>query len=410
MERNPIVSAWRAVISARNEIRAAGNGWILVYVALGWFFVFGTRFVFPTLLPDIRATFQISNTAAGAAITAIWVAYALVQFPSGLLSDRMGERLILVLSVLIAAVSVLLVFFSFTFLSFFLAAVLFGLGTGIYAPPRVIVLSNTFADRDSTAIALTFAAGSLGSAALPFIAGQLALSFDWRTVFAVVMIPFLFVALGLWRHLPEYSTDVKQAADQSAVHIVRRLSSALNDRAVLLSWLGITLSLFVLQGVTTFLPTYLSSVKSLSTGIASMIFSVFFLVGAFSQPISGSLGDRFGRRRVMVGLAILGVIPLSLFPVSQGLPVLLFLSIVLGIRLGLGPLNNAYLADALPEDIQGVGYGFVRTFHIALGSTGALVVGYLADNSLFDEAFYLLAILSLVNMVVYAALPTLSTS
>lgn len=156
--------------------------------------------------------------------------------------------------------------------------------------------------------------------------------------------------------------------------------------------------------MTSFLPTYLVSAKGLSTGTAATVFGAFS-VGAVAQPVSGALGDRFGRRRVLVVLAGVGAVPLALLPFGNGLPALAALAVFLGVRLGLGPLNNAYIADAFPSDVQGAGYGFVRTFHMAIGATGAVVVGYLADASLFDEAFLLLAGLSLVSMLLYAGLP-----
>jgi MFS family permease len=407
MGREPAESVRDALWRVGGELRGDGRGWVLLFVAGGWFFVLGTRFVFPALLPEIKTAFALSNTTAGAAITAIWIAYAAVQFPAGALSDRLGERLVPVASVLIATVAVAVVALTPTFALFLLGAVLFGLGTGLYGPPRVIVLSNTFAERnrDSTAIALTFAAGSLGSAALPFVGGRLASALDWRAGFAAVLVPILLVSVGLWRFLPEYASTAEKAAGRSARHVAGRLASTVTDRSVLLAWAGMSLSLFVFQGVTSFLPTYLVSVKGLPTGTAATVFGAFFVVGAVAQPVSGALGDRFGRRRVLVALAGVGAVPLALLPFGYGLPVLAALAVFLGVRLGLGPLNNAYIADAFPSDVQGAGYGFVRTFHMAIGSTGAVAIGYLADASLFDEAFLLLAGLSLVSMLLYAGLP-----
>lgn len=111
----------------------------------------------------------------------------------------------------------------------FFDAVLFGLGKGLYATPRVTVLSNTYADRDPTAITLTFAAGSLGSAALPFIIGRLVETADWRLGFAIAILPFALVMITLWRILLRMSSDADRAVDDSLWHVVRRLLAALAD-------------------------------------------------------------------------------------------------------------------------------------------------------------------------------------
>lgn len=119
MLRSALSGVRDSVITARQELRAAGNGWILVIVAVGWFLVFGTRFIFPALLPQITTIFEISNTVAGATISAVWVAYAAVQFPAGLLTDRLGERIVLAASTLAAVGAVTVAVLSPSFAPFF---------------------------------------------------------------------------------------------------------------------------------------------------------------------------------------------------------------------------------------------------------------------------------------------------
>lgn len=180
------------------DLRGGGKGWVLVAVAVGWTFLLGTRFVFSPLLPQYRAEFGISNTTAGFAITAVWIAYAAVQFPSGAVSDRVGERRVLVAAAVGAVVSVLVVATTPNFVVFLLGGILFGLGTGFYAPPRVTVLSNTFPERSSLVLGVTFAAGSIGAAALPFLAGQVSAVAGWRAGFGFVLPGLVVVALTLW--------------------------------------------------------------------------------------------------------------------------------------------------------------------------------------------------------------------
>ena len=402
------VRSWTATIGiVRDDLWRDGRGWLLVLVAVGWLFVLGTRFVFPALLPWLKTEFTLSNARAGLVITAIWLAYAAMQFPSGTFTDRINERSILVASVLVTTVSVLVLSLTTTFLVFFAGCVLFGLGTGLYGPPRVIVLSNTFSQRDSMAIGLTFAAGSVGSAALPFVAGVLASRFGWRSGFVVLVVPLAVIAVGLWLVIPRRTSAVTSAAEKSAHEAIDRVTTAVADPTILLAWLSISLSLFVFQGVSAFLPTYLIATKGLDVTTAATLFGVFFASGAIAQPIAGSLADRYGRGRILAVIAGFGTLPLAALPFVRGLLPLTVLSAVLGTRLGLGPINNGYIVAALPDDVQGTGYGLVRTFHMAIGSTGSIVVGTLADVDLFHEAFLGLAGISALLVVVYLRLPVL---
>jgi fucose permease len=85
-------------------LRAEGRGPVLLVVAIGWLLVLGTRVVLPTLLPQVRETFGFDAATAGVLVSALWGAYAIAQFPAGVLADRIGERRTLVLGTTLVAV------------------------------------------------------------------------------------------------------------------------------------------------------------------------------------------------------------------------------------------------------------------------------------------------------------------
>ncbi|WP_440009785.1 MFS transporter [Halomicrococcus sp. SG-WS-1] len=88
------------------SLRGDGRGWALVAIALGWLLILGTRITIPVLLPGIKTTFAIDNATAGFTITVIWTVYGLSQFPAGLPSNRIGDRKVLIASLVVMTVSV----------------------------------------------------------------------------------------------------------------------------------------------------------------------------------------------------------------------------------------------------------------------------------------------------------------
>ncbi len=76
---------------------------------------------------------------------------AAVQFPAGVLIDRIGERTLLVAAALLSGVGLLGYFFAPVFSLFLIATGAFGLGTGLYGPTRGTALSRTFDAREGTA-------------------------------------------------------------------------------------------------------------------------------------------------------------------------------------------------------------------------------------------------------------------
>lgn len=382
------------------------RGSILSIIAVGWLLVLGTRLVVPVLLPQVKAEYAISNTSAGFAITLIWLTYAMRKFPAGILTDILGERRLLLISVFVATIS-LMVFIAAPVFSLFLAAcVLFGLSTGLFAPPRVTILSRIYPKRDSTALGVTFAAGNVGGAALPFMTGRLSVQFGWRSGFGILVPLFLLVLVGLWRTIPRETTEKTNAVEESFQHATGRIAASLNDRSVLLITSAITLVVFTYQGFTTFFPIYLVDVKGMPQGTASGLFALFFVTGAVVQPIAGSAADQFGDRQLFLVLAALTTVTLASLPFIQGLVPLTILTILLGVRAGLGPINNAYLVAVLPADVQGASYGLLRTAYLGLGATGSIIVGMFADAALFDEAFLFLAALIAVVFGFYFFLPS----
>ena len=395
----------RAVAGLRGE----GRGWLLLSVAVGWFFVLGMRFVVPGILPTITDDFTVSASEAGLAVTVLWVTYAAMQFPAGYFADRLGERVLLVAGLLVSAVGLVSYTFTPTFGLFVLATGVFGLGSGLYGPPRGTVISKTYDENDGAAFGLMLAAGSVGAAVLPAAAAVAVTSVGWRTAVGVVAPVFLLSAAAVWWAVPD--TRIRTAdgegdgADRSMSDAVRAAAAAVRDRRIALAVAGATLMLFAFQAATAFLTTYLTATGRFTQGTAGAVLGVFFLVGAASQFAGGGLADRFGTPRVLVGIGAASVVPLAALPLVEGRLALGVVGALVGVRMAVGPVSNAYIIALLPDDVQGTAWGALRTGFFIVGSFGSTVVGYMADAGLFDLAFYMLAGITAVGAGVYVFLP-----
>jgi len=360
----------------------AGNPYrLLAAVAAGWFLVLGMRFVIPAVLPTIRAEFAVSNTSAGAAVTVLWLTYAAMQFPTGMYVDRVGERTLLVGSVLLSGAGLLAYFVARTYGLFVLATAGFGLGTGLYGPPRGTLLSRTFDAREGVAFGTVMAAGSVGSAMFPLVAVVVTTRYGWRVGLAAVAPLFALVAVALWLGISDRETAT---GNRSLRADLRTVVASLGDRRLALAVGGAMVMLLVFQAVTAFLTTYLVIARGVTQGTAGAILSGLFVGGAVSQAVTGRLADRYGAPAVLVGVAVGSAVPLALGAAA------------IGIRMSSGPLTNAYIIDLLPDAVEGTGWGLLRTGFFSVGATGSTLVGALADRGLFDLSFYVMAGLTLL--------------
>jgi len=397
------------------SVRGDGRGWVLLTVATGWFVTLGLRFVIPALLPRIKDTFTVGNASAGLAVTIIWLPYAAMQLPAGALIDRVGERLLLTGSLLVTGGSLVAIGLLPSFGLFLVAVALFGFGSGLFGPARGTVLSNTFRGSDGVAFGVTLAMGSIGAAALPFVATQAAIRFDWRIAIAGFAPAFILIALATWWAVPGYrSRSTAEGAEGAEAGTsdrppvrerLRAVVHAATRKPVLVAAVGAAFMLFTFQGLTAFYTTYLVEVKNLGEATAGGLFALLFVAGAGFQSVAGRAADRVGHGPVLAAVSLLGIPPVVALPLVDGWLALAALTVPMGVRLGVGPVVNAYVVSVLPANVQGTTWGLVRTVFFAVGSTGSVAVGVLADAGQFDTAIYGLAVLSVPAIVVFLLLP-----
>ena len=373
------------------DLRSEGRGRILLSVAFGWFLGLGTRLTAPALMPYIRADLGIDLSTAGLLLSVLWVTYGLLQLPGGLLGDRVGERAVLTASMALTVVAVAASAVSWSVGTLVVAFVLLGSATGAYATTRFTSLTDVYPDRAATATGICSAAGNVGTVLLPAGAGVLAAVATWRTGFAAATPLFVVATLGLWATVPARTSGSGSAVDDLSVSTLWRLREGITGRRTLVFTAAMFLMSFVYQGFTSFYPTYLVAVKGLSEQTAALLYSVFFASGVLVQPLGGAAADAVGDRRTMMGFSAAGAAALAVLVFVGGLPSLVVVSVLLSVQLAFWPVAQAAVIDSLPAEMQGTGFGFLRTAYLLLAATAPFVVGTMGDGGRFDEAFLLLA-------------------
>ncbi len=385
-----------------------GRGWILLVISVGQLLSIGVRVVLPTLLPQIKDAFLISNTVAGGLLSVVWVSYALGQLPGGLLADAAGERIGMAASMALATAALGLVVAAPSFWPFAVGLFLLGLGTGLYATPRVTAIADIYPERAATALGINQAFGNLGNTVLPVAAAVVTGWYTWRVGLGMALPAFFLVVAGLSLVVPRRTGTAPDRDGESLSTTARRVVAATLRRPVLLSTAAMVLIGFVWQGFTAFLPTYLVEVKGFPQSTAALALGTFFLGGTVLQPLVGGLADRFHERRILVTTTAGTAVGLVGFPFVSSVPAVLGLAALVSLQLAFWPVVFAYVPRALPDPVQGSAFGLVRTAFLLVGASGPLVTGALADAGSFDESFFLFGAIAAVATVLLARLPGLA--
>ncbi len=382
------------------ELWSEGRGWILLTVGVGWALSIGVRFVYPALVPFFRSEFQIGLSTVGLLMTALWGAYAVGHVPGGFLGDRIGEGNILVLSTVLSAGAILVVATALDVWVFLAGTITFGLATALYGPTRFTILTDIYSKQSGAAVGLTLAAGSLGNTAFPAVSALVATYLSWRFGFGVFVPLFGAVAVVLWLVVPSHTSGTSSAVDEISGRTIERIRRGITSGSIPVVVSIQTSVSFIIQGFTSFYPAYLIAAKGLSPGAAASLFGLFFAIGAIVQPFAGSLMNRLGTRNAL--LLFLGgcVSALWLLPFARGLVPLVLVTVLFSSWNGCSVITQTYIADSLPADMQGTGFGTLKAGWMVIGATSPLLVGILADFGYFDEAFLSLAAVGTVGVAI----------
>lgn len=369
--------------SERERLFTGYSGRLFLAVSFGWLSIQLGRQLLPPLLPNIIEELSITSAQAGLALTLMWGLYAVLQYPSGRLSDRLSRKTLLVSGLGLLGVGFLVVWGTVSYATFLLGVAVVGLGSGLYPTAARALVSDLFVRRRGQAFGLHTASGDIGnSLAAGFAVVAVALA-TWRAAF--LPLAGLIGGLLLALHRLSHETYAFETISLEVRSTGRRLFSNARMRALLAAYV---LFAFTWQSIAGFLPTFLQFEKGFSVGLASAGFAVLFLVGMVVKPIAGGLGDRIGRPAVAVGGLLVGM---------GGLATVLVVANTAFVFLGMGifatglmsfpPVVQAHLMDIFPDESMGGDLGGMRTVYVGLGSLGPTYVGFVAEIWSYSTAF-----------------------
>lgn len=378
---------------------------VLTLVTLAFFVTMVGRLAISPVVTEITGEFEVSNALVGAALTGMWLTYALAQFPSGLLADRYGERPVIFASIVGTGLTAILIVTAPTFGVFFLGTVALGVMAGLHYSVATTLLSRIYEDSIGTAIGVHNSGAPIAGVVTPVVVSWIALRYGWRPAVAItvaIAVPAVVLFARYVRPTDPQRPDQRIRDRLELGPIVELLSRPKIAFTAVIA----TIADFTWQGLASFLPTFLAAHRDLSTTRAGMVFAAYFVVQGILQIWVGSVADRYGRDRAIALCFATAMVGLVFFVAVPGPVGLVAGTVLLGLGMGWGAAVFPRFVDNLSADEQGAGFGLIRTVYMIVASSGSVVVGLLAD--LFGWAVSFGALVGLLGGVL--ALVTINSA
>ncbi|HEX5502906.1 MAG TPA: MFS transporter [Thermomicrobiales bacterium] len=348
------------------------------------------------LFPLIAADLHLSYAEVGLIKAAFSGASSVLQLPVGVLGERWGAGLLLLLGNAWVGAGLAGMALAGGYAVLLALALLAGLGGNAQHPLASAMVSRSFeGPRAATALGTLNFAGDLGKLLGPLAVGGVAVAFGWRPALALVggVTAVLSLALlgGRRALLPEPPRESTLTTAGASAHGTARRFGAL--------LLAGGLDNATRAAALTFLP-FLLVRHGLPTALVSLLFSAIFAAGAAGKFACGWLGDRWGLFAVVAVTELATAAALVGF-LAAPLAVVVPLALVLGFALnGTSSALMALVAQLVPVERRGHGYGVYYTATLVSGALAPLAYGALGDRAGLGTVFVAMALLTAAVVVV----------
>ena len=351
--------------------------------------------------PTIMKSLSLGPQQFGIVLSSFSIGYFLAQIPGGLLADRWGAKAVLVIAPVFWALFTGTTGLVSGIAGFVVVRAFFGLAEGMSNAACYKVIGDNFTSQERAgAAAIWVTAFAVAPAFTGPLVGTLLASISWQSVFMLLAIPGLIVALvnfvaipGTARR-PADATGVDAPASEGAKAVLRKIA---RDPALWMISIAYLCFNIAFWGYLGWMPSYLASAHGINIKSIGMLGGIPYLFAIVGLLVSGWLGSTvlyryrpqlLGASYVLAALSLyLAYSATTLASSLAGLSAAAFF-----LYGGLSPFG-AILLDLAPAHQRAAYSAFCSTVGQIGGACAPLVIGFLVSASgTFASGFTFMAI------------------
>ncbi|TDR90083.1 MFS transporter [Enterovirga rhinocerotis] len=351
----------------------------------------------PAIYPILKTSYGLDFAQIGLITLIFQCTASLFQPIVGTITDKRPAPYSLVAGMGFSFVGLILLGYGTSYGLILLAAALIGFGSAVFHPESSRIARAASGGRHGMAQSVFQVGGNFGQAIGPLLAAFIVVPFGQGSV-AWFSLVALLAMIVLWRVGGWYAERLRAPGAKKPIFAAHTLSRGRIGFAVALLVILTFSKNFYTASFTSYYTFYLMDRFDVSVEASQIYLFVAMAAIAAGVVFGGPIGDRIGRRPVILG-SVLGVLPFTLI-----LPhVNLFWTVVLTIPIGLIMASSlsailVYALELVPTRV-GLVAGLFFGLSFGMGGLGAAVLGEVADRTSIEFVYRLCAWLPLLGIV-----------
>ena len=341
--------------------------------------------------PFVVDAFHISYATLGLVLGAAGVVGGLLQGAAVLLRQASARWLLVGQDIGLAA-SLLFAALAPVFAVFALARCLGSLVQWPQHPVGSAYLSDRVPHRRALALSWHTIGGSIGTLMVPLIAGGITSVWGWRWSLAVFIPGLLAGAILVWRKMDDparhkFAVAMPSPSPSPLRAVFRRRAVVAVLAAATIAAAGRGLGV-----LSTYVPAFLHDGRHLGSVATGALFTVMLLGSIVGPVAAGSLGDRIGRRRVLLVIYPAAAVCVGAYVfVGSSVWALAGVGLLVGaFAYAESPLLQSLFADATHGASSRSVFGVYFAIAFGVGALWQVLIGWLVTAAGFQAAFVLM--------------------
>lgn len=345
------------------------------------------------VLPLFALALNASPSEIGWIVIASTLPGILISFPAGALSDFLGQRRVLLASLVVFASAPFLYLLVSEIWQLLAVRFYHGFATAIFGTVASAAIAERYTVGRATRLSTFSSITIVGRSVAPFLGGLLISLASFDAVYVACTISgVLALATGLLLRdaAPAAASRLKLPDFRESVKLVLR------DRRIRVVSLIEAVQYLVFGAIEAFLALFAASLGIPAWQIG-VVLGVQLVSIVFVKPLMGKVSDKLGRKQVIIPGLLIGAASVLLLPHAPSFIGLTALSLAFGIGFATVTSSTAALvADLTRHGSYGASMGVLRTVMDVGQAIGPVLTGWMVGYAGYGSAFTLLAVMLLL--------------